>query len=102
VELATVLDDVVGEFVICVELLEELDVVIGAVTVLDVEPADVVWEVVEVLDEESKAYPPTPAAITITTIAMTAETVLLIACFFLKIIPTTVLLTIQIGELSVI
>ncbi len=38
-----------------------------------------VWEVVEMLEEESKAYPPTPAAITIITIAMTTETVLLIA-----------------------
>ena len=48
-----------------------------------------VWEVEELLEEESSTYPPAPAAITIITIAITTAIALLIARFFLTIMPTT-------------
>ncbi len=65
---------------------------VGAEVVLavDVDDADEVCKLVELLDEEeSKAYPPTPAATTITTMAMTTATLLLIARFFLRIMTNT-------------
>ena len=88
------------ELELCVKEVEALEEkVVDGNVVLAVDEDDVeLCKVVELLEEESKAYPPTPAATTITTMAITTATLLLIARVFLRIKPYYTRSIIQTGN----